>query len=281
MFAVSDAALAVSATGLVTAQATTAGSYATVILYDTISHRTHRDSVLIAVTARVNPPHIKTFSFGPLPGDAIISYPESKSFPVVVIDADGNPITPESDSLVVEYVSSEPNVASVDPQGNVTAHVPDREVVITARTTFYGVTKSSTMRLAVGYPISVDVQVCPRGGYPGSGMCTGLVVDRVFSPDTAWISNGGTIRFFALDANSRDYSVGGSPDDVIFEDLTGIVPAHHIDVMQVPAYGLGFEHAADCYNGKAHCFETRTFTNPGIYRYHSSLSGASGVIVVK
>jgi len=152
----------VSPTGLLNGVAPGTQTMVTATL--TLGEVTHADTAVVNVTADTAPPVLATFSIHPIPPDSakrgatlsFFPYP----WPVYAADVRGNPIP----NLATACTSSDPSVATVSPSCGLIFTQRPGQVVITASTTAYGVSKADTLAFTVGQWLLAAVFITQGAG---------------------------------------------------------------------------------------------------------------------
>lgn len=297
-YTVSDTSLTVSPTGLVTAKTVTAGSYVVARVSDVGQNITRVDTAFITVTANTAPQKLASLSLHPAPGDsAKIAIADnnlvtSKSLFVTTTGTNGENL---SSMVPVRFSSSDSSIATVGvTTGSVTGYQVGK-TVITATTTWYGVTKSDTLTMTIGYPVffqwGVKLQQMAVTGQYGLR----------YTPTDFTIGVGGIVAI----QSQLNTSLEGKTVDVIFDDPTaaqpvpyptdsvlGVVAEPGNIAMTFPIVAndtsiLGLFHACVPYFSTFQppivniCAAARYFPRAGRYTWHSKLWGYKGTITVQ
>jgi hypothetical protein len=209
----------------------------------------------------------------------------TEKIPVKATDTDGTDI---STKLLIRFASLDPSQATVNKTGTVTAVSPGR-ARITASTTYYGVTRSDTVQLRIGYPDAVAL------------MTQGLNIGPIgFTPASATISTGGTVVFkysnFGIVGNKLDVTFDDSTvaqrsplDSSITHALNGsgnvsplTLPSSAMTVIPVNDSVMAYLLVAKVCNAAPYpCAVMRAFPKAGIYHYHGGTGGGvDGTIYV-
>lgn len=255
----------VTADGLVRVLRT--GTNIPVVATLTVGNLRHADTVLINVTNTASPPVLAALSIQPDTGageSAKMAMNEYKTLTARATASDSTPIV----GLAVYYTSLDKNVATVDRGTGLVRPVRPGHVRMTATATAYGVTKSDTLELTVGYPTGgIIIQIVPRQN--GSGQ-----VVNGFDPDSITVGRGAIVFFQNTTSAPTDVTlddpanVGQDDRDCVFFPYfcgTGNIDAWARD----PADETGLS-----------AVRARSFPVPGVYTYHSTLFGTTGTIVV-
>lgn len=251
---------------------------------------THADTAVLDITNEPAPPALASFSIQPIPPEeaaiavlptnvAVLftwyfNMPFSTTLPARVLDAGGDSIS----GLPMSFVSSDQSIAKVDRRSGVVTPVRDGRVTITASTTAYGVTMADTIPFTVTAPALAfvaagDVRVPME--MVGTGLAPLGSAGAFFAPQEVVITAGG----FVLWANSMigpavdvvfddpDQASQVTEDDVFCHCGAGDVPAFAVDSSDLSVFSLAR-------------LRVRHFPVPGSYAYHSTLTHATGRIVV-
>jgi hypothetical protein len=292
-YAVSDTSIAVSATGLVTAKTQTSNSYVVVTLRDSVQNVTHVDTAFITVTNVTAPIPLASLSLHPAAGDSAklaVNDGTLATTKSLVITATGTGGEDLSSSVQVRFASSDPSVASVSTTQGVVKGFQVGTTVITATTTWYGVTKSSSLTMQIGNPIFFAWSAV--SSTTASGQHT-----VIYQPTNFTIGVGGVVGFLTPLFGVHQSVVM----DVIFDDSTAVqpVPAAIASRLGAPtASGNVYLHtpvlAPDdtgftamllaCFSAStpplANCMQSRYFPRAGSYTWHSNAWGLHGTITV-
>jgi hypothetical protein len=250
----------------------------------------HTDTAHVGVQALDPPPVLDRLSIYPVPSDtavwhlrqsdisdafggilSLLAPPVPVLKPLALDATTGQPIS----GLVIEYVLLDPVIATVDQwTGSVKTRFPGR-VRTVVRTTAYGVTQADTALSTVTWPVEDVVRI-------GAG---GAIIE----PSELWIVPNGVVLW----QNRLRDSV-----DVTFEDPTNVE-----DPANDPANGTAATKCSflesfgnpkicdagdvllggfnpDDENSFFNSFTYRQFPVPGVYRFRSTRTGATGRIVV-
>jgi hypothetical protein len=291
-YAVSDTSIMVSATGLVTAKTLTSKSYVVVTLRDSVQNITHVDTAFITVTNETAPPTLASLSLHPAAGDSAKLAVNDNTLATtkpLFITATGTGGENLSSSVPVRFASSDPSIASVTPTGGVVKGFQVGKSVITATTTWYGVTKSSSLTMQIGNPIFFSWTAVPAT--TASGQPT-----VIYQPTNFTIGVGGVVAFLTPLFGVHQSVVM----DVIFDDSTAVQPAPdavvsmlgfptgpgnvylHTPVLAPDDTGFTAMLFA-CYSSTpplANCMQARSFPRAGRYAWHSKAWGLHGTITV-
>jgi hypothetical protein len=284
-FKTKDTTLSITPDGLVTAHTKTPSTWIAVSLRDPARNITHIDTLFVTVTDQVPTSPMVTFSIHRPPGDSakVAIYDAAvglfqDTVRVAASAEDGTDLQPV---LRVRYLVSDSAIATINPASGVVTGMRPGEVVIWATTTYYGVTKTDSMRMTIGNPVSATVysEIRPSATVAGEYV-------RVFNPSTITIGVGGTILFSqAIRLDGPDIGT-----DVVFDDPSAAqpstLPVSWLDtgtgnIGPLPSLTLNGAFNPDCFVSFSYCAgATRSFPVAGTYHYHSALYGTSGTIVV-
>jgi hypothetical protein len=256
----------------------------------TAGNVTHSDSVAFSVTDEAAPPVPALLSIDPVPpntttismtgdgsgitiaGDGSVnaSFGAFLLFPTET-DAVGTPIP----GFIAHYESSDSTVATAGGFAGFAFVFPSRpgRATIVASNTAYGVPLADTVAFTFTAPSFQTVRIQPRTVTLGGPQQIGFVSSDVT------IVPGGTALFINL---------SGQPVDVVFDDPTNVLehgPVTDCAAMPEPpgggniaAFGAPQDPAAPALDPE-NC-RSRQFPTPGVYTYHSTITGAAGRIVV-
>lgn len=254
----------------------------------TVGNIRHADSVMFVVTDEPAPPTLAHFSIHPQPPDSttwslygdgsLLRLPANgiATFSVVKwlfgngTDAQGTPIP----GLIIAVSSSDTTVARPLVFGPVFAVVPMKpgRATFIATTTAYGVTAADTVQFTITMPVLQTVKLQPQQ------VALGRPDQITFGPADVTVAPGGTVLWLNL---------SGKQADVVFDDPTNVLEHGAIDCAglpepagggDVPPFGVPQDSLAPSLDAE-NC-RSRRFPVPGIYPYHSSITGATGRVVV-
>jgi hypothetical protein len=298
-YTVSDTSIVVSAAGVVTAKTRTSNSYVVVTLRDPDQNITHVDTAFITVTNDTAPSTLASFSLHTAPGDSAklaINDGILASTKPLYVTATGTNDEDLSSLVHVRYRSSDTSIATVDPNRGFMKGFQIGTAVITAATTWYGVTKLSSIPIQIGNPIAFKwtAGVAPSLTNPDQHTL-------VYAPTDFTIGVGGVVSFLGNLEMSRE----GLEMDVIFDDSTAAQPAPFPDTKLRSPTGSGNVHLrppvllpgdtsltdyirACIPSIVTHqppllvniCGTTRYFPRAGRFTWHSDLWGQHGTITV-
>jgi plastocyanin len=257
----------VDANGVVHALAV--GSAIQVIATLRAGNMTHTDTATIDVTDDPAPHPIASLSIHPAPPDsaklAMGSFP--KFLAARMLDADGQPI----DGVAVDYRSSDPTIASVDRElGFVTGNRPGR-VTIVASATAYGATRADTLAFTIGLPVRAIVGVADSLLFSTRSV--------LFAPSEVRVGPGAAVVWiWAADIPGTDVTFD-DPSNVAERTDGGLGSGAHTGAGNIPAQA-NCSASTDFLTRIRECFKARVFPVPGVYPYRSTLTGATGRIVV-
>ena len=230
----------------------------------------HADTVFINITAGA-PRLPASFSIDPVPPDSAkwamsgVGIIGTKTIAARVLDSAAAAIT----GLAVNYRSSDPVKATVNATtGVVSGGIQPGQLTFYASTNAYGIQLADTLAFTISMPLGQQVN------FKQSPLRDGGLV---FLPHEVIIAPGGAIEFF-----------NGSltPVDVTFDDPTLVaerIPTGVRCPFGVDSGGVGnilpFGGLDVRINFPGNC-KSRRFPVAGIYPYRSTLTGATGRIVV-
>ncbi len=260
-FTVSDEALHVTDDGLVTGVKTTIKS--SVLARVTYQGVTRTDTTWITVTERGSMP-TEPLSIFSLSIDSVMAAGVSAPTAVAAIDADGADL---SFILPITFTISDPLSATVDRSGWVTTIRPERSVMLTATTIVYGTTYTDSVRLNIGYPQSISINVVPRR------IVTGETILE-FVPDVVYLAAGGVVMFFN--------SMGDIPNlqtiDVVWSNPEA---AHRVEGTFLPTGSGNISPFMWTAESPISAIQVRRFPTEGTLEYHSERYGSRGRIIVR
>jgi hypothetical protein len=297
-YMVSDTSIVVSATGLVTAKTRTSNSYVVVTLRDSMQNVTHADTAFITVTNETAPPALASLSLHLATGDSAklaINDGTLITTKSLVITATGTGGEDLSSLVHVRYRSSDTSVATVISDQPIVKGFQIGKTVITAATTWYGVTKSSSLTMQIGNPVFFKwaAGLTPSATAPGEYAV-------VYAPTDFTIGVGGIVEFWP----PLDRAHQGMTMDVIFDDPTAAQPVPFPDSvlgmptgagnvhLQTPRLAPGDTSVSDwfyaCFPSFKTftppfinvCVTTRSFPRAGKFAWHSDLWNVHGTITI-
>ena len=291
----SDSSIIVNANGLITGKYETVSrslpAFVIASLTDAARNTTLTDTVFVMVTSTRPSPGLQTFSVQLDPSNSsttraldVYGFTNVTITPTVL---DSTGITMEN--VLVSLTSSDRTIMTVDNYAvandiviinGLGGIVGRREGTATVygEAWAYGVAKRDSVRFTWTNYSNVNVQIFSKTPYNSS---TPVLY---FSPQISTIAVGGVVTW-----QNNEYS----PIDVVFDD-----PAH-VDssaALDHPSYGFPytgvggftglFTDTTAANNGDTqaylfHLYKARRFTAAGTYRYHSTIYGSTGTIVVK
>jgi hypothetical protein len=257
----------VSADGLV--HAIKSGTQIPVVATLTVDNLRHADTVLINVTDEATPPVLASLSIQPDSGDsAKTALDVNRSVTTHTLAADGSPIS----GLAVYYTTLGSDVATIDRATGFLFPVHPGHVTIVASATAYGVSRTDTLRYTIGYSVQRELDVVAQ--VSASGQTVGG-----FNPPVIFVGPGARI----IIVNQTNLAT-----DLTFDDPTNVA---RDEEFCVPPYIDAFPFFCEDGNVEAFAndpndpsgasiFRFRRFPVPGTYRYHSTIFGTTGTIVV-
>lgn len=238
------------------------------------------DTALVNVTTNPSPPELASLSIRPLPPDStiwpILPFPSAFYGYILLITYTGMPFSLPSLSpraldragnlirgLAIEYESLDPEVVPVERHtGEITILSRPGQARVVARTTAYGISKADTVLFTVTFPIIQDVEIeaVPDG-------------PPAFTPSEVKIRPNGMVFWTSL---------SGGPVDVIFDAPANVAEITSLCIALGGAFcGAGNISVFDGSSGDAlDQSRGRLFPVPGVYSYRSTLTGATGRVVV-
>jgi plastocyanin len=209
-------------------------------------------------------------SFFHLPGNGNAGFATPKAVFGSGTDAQGTPIP----GLNLAFSASDTTVARVVGFGPVMVLFPMKpgRVSFIASTTAYGVTLADTVQFTIVMPVLQIVKIRPRQVSLGGP-------DQItFGPADITVAPGGAVLWLNL---------SGTQADVVFDDPTNVVehgaiscanPDEPLDAGNIAAFGVPQDSLAPSLDAE-NC-RSRRFPVAGVYPYHTSLTGATGRVVV-
>lgn len=233
---------------------------------------THADTVFVRVTAAAPPHPLASLSIDVHPDSTRVGAHGSGNRRIVprVTDVNGTPFT----GALVDFASSDESLARIDrATGNMTTLTRRGPVDIVASATAYGVRLADTVMYTIGAPTRFLI-VIGRGSAYGASTATAV--------------NATSVR---VAAGANVVWVWGPdlpPTDLTFDDPT-LVEAATVGLNGTP---IGANTGAGNIPPPEGCVSTnpaailscakgRRFPVPGVYRYRSTLTGATGQIIVE
>lgn len=263
----------VSQTGLLIVRNPTS-SVLRVIIRQRVGNVTRADTCQVRVVAEATPRTLTTMTFHPIaPDSAKVAEQLSKTIQLIAKDAAGIQMT----SVVGYVTSSDTTVAKPSSPWTNTGTTSSISILgqrvgtalISVRTLVYGVVKTDTFTIRIGYPLTAHPIVY------GHALLNGAFdfITGEFNPE---VGVGAVIEF---ENGSLLSGAPGGPMDVIFDDSA----AAHAAVGQ-PNPGTGNILAIPADTGYANQdvrVRYRQFDAAGTYTFHIPQFSLSGAIVVK
>jgi plastocyanin len=257
----------VSADGVV--QAVAEGVGIAVIASLQAGNVTHVDTAFIDITSDPAPRPLASLSIHPVPPDSakVAADPnDSKQLPVYALSTENDTL----EGLRVDFRSSDPTIATVESQTGIVHGQRPGQVSIVASATAYGATRADTLSFTVGLPIWYWIAVDPapiRGSSPAT----------TFTPSEITVGTGATVLW--------QWRADIPATDVTFDDPTNVAESPGLGPLHIGASGSGNIPAPDCRSANPagmlfNCTKARTFPVPGVYRFRSTLTGATGQVTV-
>jgi len=281
-----DTSIIVDSTGLVTAHSPAdAALNVRVVASQTVGGITLTDTATFSVNNVPQPtPQLTTLTVGSPPGDSakrdcgiLQNLVAPYTAMVTVLDEHGTPIN----NTAIAYRSSNPQIASIDGFGTVTALTPGT-VTLYAEANVYGVAKTDSLTFVVTYPLMSGIYV------------ESVTPDGTTTPIATFNQGVQTVGAGAIVVWVNQSKL---PVDVIFDNPSAAqaVPTDHPFYFVFAAvYGLdspnnpnsggniaSFSSITDQQGLDGIGARVRWFPTPGTYSYHSSLYGTTGTLTVK
>jgi plastocyanin len=175
--------------------------------------------------------------------------------------------------VAVDYRSSDPTIASVDRElGFVTGNRPGR-VTIVASATAYGATRADTLAFTIGLPVRAILSVVD------TLLGLGSTRSVLFAPSEVRVGPGAAVVWiWARDIPATDVTFD-DPSNVAERTDGGLGSGAHTGAGNIPAQA-NCSASTNFLTQIRECFKARVFPVPGVYSYRSTLTGATGRIVV-
>ena len=290
-YTATDSMVTVSPTGLVVAHFPTSIP-SRVIVSLQAQGVTLADTVFIQVTQTPPSSPLTTFSMQPLSTDSAkraLDFnggqgPGSFNWPATVTDQAGDTVCSQNScSVLVYYHSSNPLIASIDPQTGAVALNDTGHVVFTATTLAYGVARTDSVVFRIGYSLNPVIPIT-------IATLLGILTLGFAGPKKLILGVGAVVTFCnggvvipALAPNPRA--------DVAFDDSAAVdsasctiaghalAPPDNTTGGNIPVFGgdpanIGF----GSFNNANNC-RSRRFRTPGTYHFHSTLFPSETVTV--
>jgi plastocyanin len=230
---------------------------------------THVDTVFITITSDAAPSPLASLSIHPVPPDSakVGVGVVARQLLARAVDVNGDSM-PE---LLVDFQSSDPSTATVDRRTGVVVGARSGNVLIVARASAYGNTRTDTLPFTIGLPVSATI-VVDRASMAGTTPTT-------FTPSAVTVGIGATVLWaWRQDIPATDVTFDDSTS--VAADTVGIGPLHvgSSGPGNIPS-PIGCT-AADPLSVFFKCINSRTFPIPGVFTYHSALTGATGRVIV-
>lgn len=161
----------------------------------------------------------------------------------------------------VSYSSSNPNIASVDSSGLITAGNTNGNVTITASVTLFGVTKSNTMNITTTDASLAYISLSGNPAGMNVGQTRQLYIDGTMSDGSSMLQYGGAAYTFASDNPS-----------VATVDSSGVVLAKSKGIANITVTAV--------LNGIAKSTGLTVIVNDGILQHEGFENGMSGWEVI-
>lgn len=268
-------AVAVDSAGRLTALDLTPG--VTIIATLTARGITHADTATVAVTDDPAGLTVASFSLQPLPGDSAkyalggTLLEPFRFLAPAVLDPNGDPLA----GLPVYFTSLDPTTAAIDPFGGVITGVRLGTVRFAATLTAWGERFTDTVSYTIGRPGYARVRYYGPFDVPPHQVGS-------FDPDSVTIAVGGVVEWwnFGLPEGELMDMVFDNPAplDSVPEGMACALYGADCDgTGDIPPYGPTLD---DVFGTQGERFRARRFTQPGVYRYESTIWGTRGVVVV-
>jgi hypothetical protein len=255
----STRSITVTGDGLVTAVSATVKAY--VVSSVTYQGVTKTDTTWVTVINAASPVPLQTFSI------AIDSNLAAGSNYTVTVTARDNNNFNRSSAVPVYFTISDNVAAKIDRSGTVQTILPERTVVIRAKTVYFGKEFTDSATVYVGYPWAASIYVSPKR------LITGDIVLE-FDPTVIHIATDGFVAFLNVWNNIPNTK----PIDILFEEPEKALPS------LVPGIPTGTGNIPSLLGSKENvlaAIQARRFVEPGTYRFHSDLYGSRGTIIVR
>ncbi|MBX6331827.1 MAG: hypothetical protein IRY91_08270 [Gemmatimonadaceae bacterium] len=256
------------------------GNAIRVIATATMDGVTHTDTAIVNVTTESHPPVLTSFSLA-IPPEAthipmwptslvatILGFNFYGSLPAVflgvnALDAEGNPIP----GIAIDYQSTDSSIVEIDGlDGLAKGGLRPGQAKLIASATVYGVTMTDTITLSVDLPLVAAFQFY----YPTVDSHT-----PALSATGLTITTGGYVAFF---------NTTMKPIDIVFDDPANVEEDPVMCSIDPQLCGAGDIAAFGDTTSADFSFanlRVRRFPVAGTYRWHSPLTGFSGVITVE
>lgn len=265
----------VSSTGLVTAKAVTTSAIR-VIAIRRIHNVTQADTSQVRVVDEPTPRTLQSVSIAPT-DSAKVAMTVNKPVTVHATDTNGNLM-----NGVVAYVTvsdtmiAKPQIAWSSGTTTTTVTIQGRQpgtTLVTAVASVYGVVKTDTFTLTVGYAITGNVIISDQRQSNGSFSWVGYNLTQTVGP-------GAIISW--TNRTAMDSGAVGQPIDVIFDTPDGVAAALPDNTHPNPGSGNMTAIPAD--TGATDTptrIRYRRFLTPGTYPFHIPQYNISGTVIVK
>lgn len=232
-----------------------------------IGNVTHADTVQVRVVGAPVTQMLTTFRARPEPPDSTrLETGGSREFELVTLDGDGQPMD------VMAYFSASDTSVAKFPDPWYPSVVAGRlgETLVTATTWVYGVAKTDTFTLSVGYAMvaypGVQTLFAGRIRQIGKNVVIGAGGEVGWTNSTAYYDE------------DEDEIIEGQPFDVVFEHPEQALPSAHPEndsgggnITAIPS---------DPFDPTV-SRRFRRFTQPGVYRYSIPQFGYTGTVIVR
>ncbi|MHB2033377.1 MAG: hypothetical protein ACYCVE_08395 [Gemmatimonadaceae bacterium] len=250
----------------------------------------HSDTAEVNVLNATNPQPLATFTVNAGGPDTVQiargQFHNTASLPVVASDASGNPIrnlaidVRSLDTNMVHVCSVNSTSIEVCAYSGLTGGHPGFARVV-ASTTTYGARFADTLVVGVSAPLLSRIVIMSRPAKVGAPP------EPTFGYGRVSIAPGGTVLWL----NSPIFVGGyGLPIDIVFDDPSSAtagslnchsyVPFFPVDTASGNIAAFGDRGTTFATVKWAEVCRSRTFLKPGTYTYHSTLTPATGAVVV-
>lgn len=227
----------------------------------------HADTAIVNVTDDPAPRPMASFSIQLPPSDSA-RWPMGgvvglvKAIAAHAADADGDSIR----GLSVHYASSDTTVATIDPSTGRLEGIRPGHVTFSAAATAYGSSMTDSLPFTITMPVFQLVLITTDTS-AGSG--------AHFQPSEIRITPGGTIMWLNGSRQPVDVTFDDPADVAERTTLRCFLPGDPGGAGDIPAFGDTTGTAFSPPNCRS-----RRFPVPGTYTYRSTLTGATGRVVV-
>jgi hypothetical protein len=259
----------VSSTGLV--RGLRAATRIRLLVTGNLGQVTHVDTALVTVTTLAAPPVLAAFRLEPNPPDSAkgpmplafttLYYPAPGIVPQA-FDTAGNPIA----NLGVWIESSNSSIATYNNQSRTLTLFRPGPVTFIASTVAYGVARADTLHYTVTLPLHAffaPIKIQLQLGAPPTYR---------WSPAATVRLSAGAYVFFRRDPGFPFFDVTFEDPTNVAEDVPNPIGFTCLGAGNIPQVGDSTPIGNFC---------SRYFPIPGVYRFHSSVLGLDGTIIVE